>query len=256
MTAPVNRFKQKLKGSTMQYGCWVGLADSYAAEISAQAGFDWLLVDGEHAPNDLRSIMQQLQVIAASNSDAIVRLPVADTALIKQMLDAGAQSLLIPMVDSAEQAAAVVKATRYPPDGIRGVGSALARASHFNAIPDYLTTANQEICVIVQIESCAAIDALDDILAVEGIDGAFIGPADLAADMGFIDNAKAPEVMDVIENTLKKISASNVAAGILAMDKDFIARSEAAGATFIGVGVDVILFADAMRSLAKNPTMR
>lgn len=254
MPAPVNAFKQTLLQHETTYGCWVGLADAYAAEVAASAGFDWLLIDGEHAPNDLRSILSQLQVIGASNSHPIVRLPIGETYMIKQVLDAGAQSLLIPMVESGEQAKELVKATRYPPHGVRGVGSALARASAFNAIPDYLTTANDQICLIAQLESVAGVEALDDILAVEGIDGVFIGPSDLAADMGLLGKLDSPELQSTINSLLTRIKASGKAAGILALTNDTVSQARAAGACFIGVGIDVLLFAKAMRKLAANPS--
>jgi len=254
MPAPINTFKNKLLNAENQFGCWVGLADSYAAEISASAGFDWLLVDGEHAPNDLRSILSQLQVIDASDSHPIVRLPIGETYMIKQALDAGAQTLLIPMVESGEQARELVRATRYPPNGVRGVGSALARASAFNAIPDYLTTADEQICLIVQLETRAGVEALDDILAVDGVDGIFIGPSDLAADMGMLGQANSPEIQSTTNALLKRIKASGKAAGILALSNHSIDQALASGASFIGVGIDVLLFANSMRKLAANPT--
>ncbi|MFZ2100533.1 MAG: HpcH/HpaI aldolase/citrate lyase family protein, partial [Oricola sp.] len=185
MPAPKNEFKAALARGERQIGCWVGLADAYAAEIMGTTGFDWLLIDGEHAPNDVRSIMRQLQALEASPSHAVVRLPIGETRIVKQILDVGAQTLLIPMVESGEQAAELVRAAQYPPRGVRGVGAALARASKFSAIPDYLATADSEICLLLQVENRAGMAALDDILAVEGVDGIFIGPSDLAADMGY-----------------------------------------------------------------------
>jgi len=254
MPAPTNTFKQTLLNHETTYGCWVGMADAYAAEIAAGAGFDWLLIDGEHAPNDLRSILSQLQIIDASNSHPIVRIPVGETYMIKQVLDAGAQTLLIPMVESGDQAQELVKATRYPPGGVRGVGSALARASKFNAIPDYLTTANDQICLTVQLETTAGVEALDDILAVDGVDGVFIGPSDLAADMGLLGKADTPEMQSTINSLLTRIKASGKAAGILALTNESVAQARASGACFIGVGIDVLLFAQSMRALAANPT--
>ncbi|MEM7302114.1 MAG: HpcH/HpaI aldolase/citrate lyase family protein [Pseudomonadota bacterium] len=254
MPPPLNKFKKSLKAGETQIGCWIGLADSYPMEISGTAGFDWLLIDGEHAPNDLRSMLQQLQAMQASDSEAIIRLPVGEAWMIKQALDIGAQTLLIPMVESKEQAKDLVRATRYPPQGYRGVGSALARASKFAGIPDYVTTANDEICLLVQVESRAGIDALDDILSVDGVDGVFIGPADLAADMGFPGNAKDPAVMGTIEKALAKICEAGKAAGILATYDEFIQDSLKWGATFVAVGVDVTLFAGIMRSLANRYT--
>jgi len=226
------------------------MADAYATEIAATAGFDWLLIDGEHAPNDLRSILRQLQVVDATPSHAVVRLPIGSDWMIKQVLDAGAQSLLIPMVESGDQAREMVAACRYPPEGIRGVGAALARSSRFSAIPDYLQTANAQICLLVQVENRAGLAALDDILAVEGVDGVFIGPSDLAADMGYLGNPDAPEVRAAITDALKRIRTAGKAAGILATSDEFIESSLEQGANFVAVGVDVVEFAKALRGLA------
>lgn len=256
MPAPHNSFKYALKNATLQLGCWLGLADPYIAEISAGAGFDWLLVDAEHAPNDLRSIVAQLQVIAARDSHAVVRPPIGEPWVIKQLLDAGAQSLLIPMVESADQARSLVDAVTYPPHGMRGVGSALARASDFAAIGDYLTTARSEICLLVQVENQKGMEALDDILTVDGIDGVFIGPSDLAADMGFIGQANAPEVKAAVLAAITKIIASGKAAGILTLDADFQKQCSDIGATFVATEIDVTLFARNMRGAAKDAARR
>lgn len=256
MPAPRNPFKHAIAKGELQLGCWLGLADPYVAEISAGAGFDWLLIDGEHAPNDLRSIVAQLQVIAARDTHAVVRPPIGETWLIKQLLDAGAQSLLIPMVESAEQAQALVDAVTYPPQGVRGVGSALARASDFAAIGDYLTSARDEICLLAQVENRKGLDALDDILAVEGLDGVFIGPSDLAADLGFIGQAGAPEVKKVVVSALEKIVASGKAAGILTLDTDFQRECRDIGARFIATDIDVSLFARNMRNAAVSARNR
>lgn len=251
MPAPHNPFKAAIAKGELQVGCWLGLADAYVAEISASAGFDWVCVDGEHSPNDLRSIMGQLQVLKGSGTHAMVRPPVGETWLIKQYLDAGAQSLLIPMVESGAQAKEMVDAVTYPPHGVRGVGSALARASDFSGIADYLTTARDEICLIVQVENRKGMDALDDILAIEGIDGVFIGPADLAADMGFLGKAGAPEVKEAVRTAIKRIVAAGKAAGILTLDQDLQKECRALGASFIATEIDVTLFASNMRAAAK-----
>jgi 4-hydroxy-2-oxoheptanedioate aldolase len=252
MPAPHNPFKAALKKGEIQLGCWLGLADPYVAEISASAGFDWVLIDGEHAPNDLRSIVAQLQVIAGRSSHAVVRPPIGETWIIKQLLDAGAQSLVIPMVESAEQARVLVDAVTYPPHGIRGVGSALARASDFSGIPDYLTTAREEICLIVQVENQKGMNALDEILTVEGIDGVFIGPSDLAADMGFLGQAGLPEVKEAVLAAMTKIIKSGKAAGILTLDKDFQKQCRDIGASFIATEIDVTLFARNMRMAVQD----
>jgi 4-hydroxy-2-oxoheptanedioate aldolase len=245
-----NQLKARLSRGDMLFGAWLGTTSAYVADIAGTCGFDWLLIDGEHAPNGLPECVAQLQAIEASESEAVVRLPSDETWLIKQYLDAGAQNLLIPMVNTAEQARRIVAATRYPPQGVRGIGAALARASRFSAIPDYIDTANDEIGVILQIESVEAIENLDEIVAVDGIDCLFIGPADLAADMGHTHNLDAPEVAKVIANALRKISASGIPAGILSLTDEKTVAAKSNGARFIGVGVDVLIYAQAMRALA------
>ncbi|MGJ8529599.1 4-hydroxy-2-oxoheptanedioate aldolase [Maritalea sp.] len=251
MPAPINTFKQALKDGRPQIGCWLGLADPYAAEISGTAGFDWLLIDGEHAPNDLRSTLAQLQVVEASASHPVVRLPIGETWMIKQVLDAGAQSILIPMVESAAQAQELVRAVQYPPRGMRGVGSSLARASKFAGISDYLKTADDQICLLLQVENRAGLAALDDILALDDVDGVFIGPADLAADLGHIGDAGHPDVVEAVTEALTKIVASGKAAGILTLDEKMQERCLDIGVTFLATGIDVTLFANGMRQLAK-----
>ncbi|HTM77586.1 MAG TPA: 4-hydroxy-2-oxoheptanedioate aldolase, partial [Devosia sp.] len=242
MPAPLNTFKAALLEGRPQIGLWLGFAEPYLADLSARAGFDWLLIDGEHAPNDIRSMLSQLQAIAPTPTHPVVRLPVGDAVLIKQALDIGAQTLLIPMVETAEQAEAMVRATRYPPYGIRGVGAALARASAFGTVRDYLATADEQVCLLVQIESVTALEALDEIAAVEGVTGVFIGPADLAASMGHLGNPGAPAVQAAVITALSRIRALGKASGVLTSDHDFADRCLQAGATFVAVGSDVGLF--------------
>jgi len=249
MPAPTNNFKAKLEAGDTQIGCWVGFASSYAAEVTAAAGFDWLLIDGEHAPNDLRTTLEQLQIIQNSPAEAAVRLPTDETWMIKQYLDAGAQTLLIPMVESAAQAKQLVKATRYPPYGVRGVGAALARASNFGEIDDYIYTADEQICLLVQVESKAGLENLDEILAVDGVDGVFIGPADLAADMGYLGNPGAPEVRKAVIDATKRICESDKASGILTFDETLTNECIELGATFVAVGVDIMTYAKAINEL-------
>lgn len=247
MPAPINPFKKALRAGQPQLGCWIGLADAYAAEIAATAAFDWLLVDGEHAPNDLRSILDQVRVIEGSSSHPVARLPIGETWMIKQYLDAGVQSILVPMVESGDQARDLVRAVTYPPQGVRGVGSALARASEFSAIPDYLTTADEQICLLVQVENRRGLDALDDILTSD-VDGVFIGPSDLAADMGHIGDAGHPEVEAAVFDALKRIVAAGKAAGILTLDRVMQRKCLDLGVTFLATDIDVIVFAKAMRA--------
>ncbi|MEG3136074.1 4-hydroxy-2-oxoheptanedioate aldolase [Rouxiella sp. T17] len=252
MTAPINLFKQALAEGRPQLGLWLALANPYSAEICAGAGFDWLLLDGEHAPNDVRSLLGQLQAISGSSSQVVVRPPMDASWHIKQLLDIGAQTLLIPMVENAEQAQALVRAVRYPPQGIRGVGAALARASAFNRTTDYLHTANQQICLLLQIESRAGIENLEAIAAIDGVDGVFIGPADLAADMGFLGNPGAPEVQEVVEAGLTRIISQGKAAGILSADPALVSRYLQLGATFVAVGSDVGLLVNASTALVEK----
>lgn len=252
MPAPKNPFKAALGEGRLQLGCWLGLANPYVVEISAHAGFDWLVVDNEHVPNDLRSTVAQLQVIAASDSHAVVRPPIGEVWMVKQYLDAGAQTLLIPMIESADQAREMVAAVTYPPHGVRGVGSALGRASQFAAIPDYLTTARQEICLLLQVENRKGLAALDDILAVEGVDGVFIGPADLAADLGHLGDAGHPEVTEVIDDAIRRIVASGKAAGILMPDMARARHYVDLGAVFVATAVDVVAFASMMREQGRQ----
>jgi len=245
-----NKFVQKLNEKPVTYGCWVGLPDNTAAEIMAGAGFDWLLIDNEHAPYDLRTTMSHLQVMAAYDVAPIVRPVVGDTALIKQLLDIGAQTLLVPMVDSAEQARELVRATRYPPEGIRGLGASLARGAQWNRIPGYLHEANKEICLIVQAETVTAIENLEEILAVEGVHGVFIGPSDLSASMGHVGNPGHPDVIKTITDGLQKIKAAGKFGGLLNMDPALTAAYVEAGARFVGVGVDTAMLTAASKALA------
>lgn len=249
---PVNAFKRALREGRPQIGLWVGLADAYVAELLATAGFDWLLIDGEHAPNDLRQVLAQLQAIAPYPAHAIVRPVQADTALIKQYLDVGVQTLLVPMIDTAEQAARVVAATRYPPKGIRGVGSSLARASRWNQVEGYLHEADAELCVLVQIESVQAMENLDAIAAVDGVDGLFFGPSDLSASMGLIGQPGNPAVKSAIADGVAKVRRAGKAAGILSTDPLLARYYLGLGALFVAVGVDTSLLAAAARNLARS----
>ncbi len=252
MPAPENRFKSALASGQVLYGCWAGFADPYATEVLSTARFDWLVIDGEHAPNDLRTVMAQLQVLEGRQSQPVVRLPMGETWLIKQVLDAGAQTLLIPLVESAAQARDLVRAMRYPPQGIRGSGAALARASRFSDIADYTETANAQVCLLVQVETRAGLAALDEILGVEGVDGVFIGPSDLAADMGHLGNSAAPPVQAAIRDALGRIAASDKAPGILATDPDTARSYRDWGAQFLAVGIDVVMLARAARAAMRQ----
>lgn len=258
MQTPTNRFKQALAQGPAQIGLWLGLADAYSAEILAGTGYDWLLVDGEHAPNDLRSMLPQLQAIASAASalppharapQPIVRVPVGDTALIKQVLDLGVQTLLVPMVDTPAQAQQLARATRYPPEGVRGMGSALARSSRWQAYPEYVHEANAQICLLVQAETVEALAHLDAIAATPGVDGVFIGPADLSASMGHPGNPGHPDVQAAIHDGIARILRAGKAPGILATTESQARQWLAAGALFVAVGVDTQLLAGAAQDL-------
>ena len=252
MELEVNPFKAALAAGQTQIGCWIGLGDDYAAEICGNAGFDWLVIDGEHAPNDIRSMRAQLTALGRSSSHPVIRLPIGAAWIIKQALDIGAQTILVPMVESGAQAQDLVRATRYPPEGVRGVGAALARASQFSSIADYVNKADAETCLIVQVENRAGLAALDDILAIEGVDGVFIGPADLSADMGLRGQPGAPEVVAAITGAILRIRASGKAAGILATDEGAARHWLSVGANFVAVGIDVLVLSQGMKALAQK----
>ena len=245
-----NTFKARLKAGEPQIGLWLGLANAYCAELAANAGFDWLLIDGEHAPNDLRSLLGQLQAIVPYPSQPIIRPVVGDTALIKQVLDIGVQTLLVPMVESAEQARELVRAITYPPHGVRGVGSALARASRWNSVPDYLDKADEEMCLLVQIENTVGLANLDEIASVDGVDGVFIGPADLSAAMGHRGNPGHPDVQAAIEDAIARVRKAGKAVGILSADEKLARRYLELGATFVAVGVDTTVLMRGLQTLA------
>ena len=250
MKTPHNGFKHALAAGGFQVGVFLGLTDPYATEIMAGAGFDWLLIDAEHAPNDARSVLAQLQVMAPYPVASVVRVVDHDPARIKQYLDLGVQSLLVPMVESADQARALVRAMRYPPSGIRGVGTGLARAAHWNGFTDYFACADAQMCLIVQIESAAGLAALDDIVAVEGVDAVFIGPSDLAASLGHLGQPGHPEVRAAVEGAITRIAGGGKAAGVFCADPAAVARLRVLGARFVAVGTDTLLLRNAATALA------
>lgn len=260
MQTPINTFKQALQARQTQIGLWFGLANGYAAELIAGSGFDWLVLDGEHAPNDVPRILEQLQGVASARAmlgygpHPVARVPVGETDLIKQYLDLGAQTLLVPMVDTAEQAARLVSAMRYPQNdgkgGIRGMGAGLARASQWMRFPNYLHEANAQTCLLVQVETATAIKNLDAIAETEGVDGVFFGPADLSASMGFAGNPDHPEVQAVIEEGIKRVLAAGKAPGTLTGDEKLARRYIELGAVFLAVGVDTSVLVKASSELA------
>ncbi|MET0714859.1 MAG: aldolase/citrate lyase family protein [Mycetocola sp.] len=235
-----------------QIGMWVCSASPLVAEICAGSGLDWLLIDGEHSPNSLESILAQLQAVAAYPITPLVRVPSGDTVVIKQYLDLGVQNLLVPMVNTEADALAVASAVRYPPLGVRGVGSALARAARWNRVDNYLGRADEHVSLFVQIETADAVANAAAIASVDGVDGAFVGPSDLAASMGYLGQQEHPKVVEAVERAIRTISALGKPVGVNAFGPKVAERYRAAGATFVLVGADVALLARGSEALAAS----
>lgn len=241
-------FLNKLQSGEPQLGLWQALATPYTAEICARAGYDWLLFDGEHAPNTAQTLLAQLQAVAPFPVEPIARVPVAEPIWLKQYLDIGFKTILAPMIDTAEQASAVVSAMRFPPVGIRGVASATSRASGFGAEPDFLHKTAGSLTLIVQIESAQALENVEAIAAVDGVDALFIGPADLAASLGHLGNPRHPEVQDAIAKALACIKAAGKPAGIFALSPEDASAKIDDGFSFVSIGTDIGLLANGSRS--------
>jgi len=229
-----------------QIGLWLALGDPISAELCAGGGFDWLVLDAEHGPNDLRSLLAQLQAVAPYESHPVVRIRVGDTHIIKQVLEIGAQTLLIPMVETAEQAASLVAAMQYPPAGVRGVGAALGRSSRWNRMAAYPKQAGEEMCLLVQIETRRGVENIKAIAATPGVDGVFIGPADLSASMGHLGNMTHPDVLATIEQLIGHIRTAGKAPGILMGDEGLVKRYLELGCMFIAVSADTLLLSQAV----------
>lgn len=242
-------FKAQLAAGRPLIGLWQALATPYTAEICAGAGYDWLLFDGEHAPNTLQTLVAQLQAVSCFPLEPIARVPVAEPAIIKQYLDIGFRTLLAPMMDSAAMAAQTVAATRFPPRGIRGVASATSRASGFGADAAYLAEAHERVSLIVQIESRAGLDALDEIAAVDGVDALFIGPGDLAASLGHLGEPRHPEVQAAIDDARRRIQAAGKPAGIFALSAEDARTRIEQGFAFLSVGTDIGVLSGGARAL-------
>ena len=252
MSVPLNPFKDALRHGRRQIGLWQALASPVTAEICAGAGFDWLLFDGEHAPNDIPLLLSQLQAVAPYPVHPVARPPIGETSLIKQYLDIGFTTLLVPLVETAEQAAALVRAVRYPPDGVRGVGAGIARASRWSRVPGYLDGADAQICLLVQVETRKGVDNLDAIARTDGVDGVFIGPSDLSAALGHRGHPGHPEVQAAIQQSLGLVLQADKAAGILATDEATARRYLDRGFTFVAVGTDVGLLVRGSAELASR----
>lgn len=251
MAAPLNPFKQALQQGRAQIGLWQTLAHTTTAEISAGAGFDWLLFDTEHTPAHLPLLMNLLQAVNGYPTHPVARLPVGETYLIKQYLDLGFQSLLIPLVETPEQAAQLVRAVRYPPSGIRGVASS-TRAARWGGVTDYTRTADAQICLLVQVETQLGLNNIDAIARTDGIDGVFIGPNDLAAALGHLGNPGHPEAQAATTNALMAIKTAGKPSGILAPDPAMAQKYLDLGCQFVAVGLDSQLLAKAAAELAQR----
>ena len=238
MDTPANRFKTALREGRQQIGLWCSLPGGTVAEVLAGAGYDWIVFDTEHSPGDPGTVLAQLQAAAPYPVSAVVRPATNDTVLIKRFLDVGAQTLLIPYVQTAEvRARAAAAAMVYPPAGLRGVSS-WTRATRFGRVPDYAARAADHLCLLVQVETAQALGEIEAIAAVPGVDGIFIGPADLAASMGHAGNPMHPEVVAAVEDAIRRIGAAGKPAGILTLDAVFARRCMALGTRFTAVGVD------------------
>ena len=243
-----NAFKRGLASGRPQIGLWCSLCSPVGAEILGDAGFDWLLIDTEHAPNDPFAVMQLLQAIQGAATPAVVRVAWNDAVTIKRLLDVGANSILVPFVQNEDEAAAAVRAVRYPPRGVRGVATN-ARATRFGRVADYAQKADGEMCVLVQAETLDAVKRIEAIARVDGVDGIFIGPADLSASMGYLGQPRHPEVMKVIVDAIKRIRAAGKSAGFLTPNRDDAKMIIAAGANFCAVGSDAGLLVAATNAL-------
>lgn len=249
MELPHNAFKGALRAGKPQIGLWSSLSSNYSVEVIAGAGFDWLLLDSEHSPNDLESLLTQLQAAAPYPTASIVRVPWNDMVTIKRVLDIGAQSLLVPYVSTAEEAKAAVSYIRYPPKGVRGVAGT-TRATRFGRVKDYAKRAQEEICLLVQVETQGALDNIEAICAVEGIDGVFIGPADLHASLGYPGEVANPKVKPLIDEAIRRIRKAGKAPGILTPSEADARHWLECGALFVAVGADVGILARGAEALA------
>ena len=243
-----NTFRRDLVAGKRLIGCWSSLASAITTEVLGLAGFDWLLLDAEHAPNDVGTLIPQLMALKDSPSAPVVRPPWNDAVVIKRLLDAGFYNFLIPFVETADEARRAVAATRYPPQGIRGV-SVAQRHNRYGTVADYLANVNDNIALLVQIESDPGLAAIDAIAAVDGVDGLFVGPSDLAAALGHLGNAAHPEVQQAIRHLFARAKAAGKASGILAPVEADARRYLDWGATFVAVGSDLGLFRAASQAL-------
>ncbi len=251
MDLPRNAFKHAIAAGKLQIGLWCSLCSNIAADIVRDSGFDWLLLDSEHSPNDIPDLLAQLQAAEGGTATPIVRPAWNDTVLIKRCLDIGSPALLVPYVQNAEEAKNAVAAVRYPPRGVRGV-AASARASRYGRVTDYLKKADSEICLLVQVETGPALEKLESIATVDGVDGVFIGPSDLSASLGHVGNPAHPRVQKALEDAVRRLKAVGKPAGILTGNEEEARRYIGWGYTFVAVGSDVGLLGRGADALAKK----
>jgi 4-hydroxy-2-oxoheptanedioate aldolase len=251
MDMPRNTFKHAIAKGQLQIGLWCSLCSPVATEVVSHSGYDWLLLDTEHSPNDLQEITAQLQATQAGSASCVVRPAWNDMVLIKRFLDVGAQTLLLPFVQNPDEARRAVAATRYPPGGVRGITGS-GRASRYGRVKDYLKNASSEICVLVQVETREALKQIEAIASVDGIDGVFIGPNDLSASFGHIGNWGHAEVQDAIQEAATKLKKVGKASGILTPNEEEAKKFIQWGYTFVAVGADNGLLARNADALAKR----
>ncbi len=251
MDLPSNPFKKAILSGEHQLGLWVSMVSAYSAEVVAGSGFDWLLIDGEHSPNDPGTVMAQLQAAAPYPTSCVVRPAWNDKVLLKRYLDVGTQTFLVPNVQNEAEAVAAVEAIRFPTRGVRGVAG-VTRASRFGRIPNYHKRADEELCLLVQVETREGLDNLEKIAKVDGVDGVFIGPADLAAGLGHLGDIPHPEVQSAIEDAIRRIKACGKAPGILTPDEKQARRYMELGTLFTAVGIDLMILARESEKLAQK----
>lgn len=252
MQTPENTLKKALQAGQVQHGIWLTSGTGVLAELAGNAGFDWCLIDSEHGPNTVSEMLPQLQALAISRTQPVIRIANAKAWMVKQALDLGCQTVLIPMVDDAATAKAMARAMRYPPDGNRGMGAVLARATGWGSVSDYPHSANDQMCLLVQAESAQAVQNIDATAATEGVDGVFVGPADLSADMGYPGQPDHPEVEKAIDHVIARTVAAGKIAGIITFDESRFKEYAEKGVTFLGVGGDMAVLNGALRGLAKR----
>lgn len=249
MDIPGNRFKQALKAGKAQIGLWGSIPSNYTAEVVAGAGFDWFLIDTEHTPADIETVLRMVQAVAPYSTEPVVRVPWNDMVTIKRVLDIGVRSILVPQVTTVDEAKAAVSYARFPMKGVRGVAGT-TRATRFGRVKNYFAGADAEVCVLLQLESDEALKNLEAIAAIDGVDGVFIGPADLHASLGRLGEIANEEVLPIIDDAIRRIVKAGKAPGILTANEDLIRRWLKLGATFVAVGADVGILARGADALA------